>query len=113
MKNLTPMQQGKVNKQLEKLIRINGIIYTYRDAVKMFVNSGAKLETREVNKIKEMSRMRDFRANNAEQEWHRKKVLEGGTKIEYLIVTPDGYYHELGKIAYDYAAERIMDGLIT
>lgn len=98
------LQQAKKEKHLDKLIKINGKIYTYRDAVKMFVETGAKLETREVNKIKEMGRMRYFRSNNQQQEAHERKISEGGTKTEYLIVTSDGFYYELGKIAYDYAA---------
>jgi hypothetical protein len=95
---LPPMQRGKVVANLDTLVNVRGNIATVREQVRSLVNNGGVPSTREEPKIKPMSRMQAFRADQRQQDAHAKRMREAGNKTVYLV---DGV--DLGKTAYDYA----------
>jgi len=93
--SMTPLQRGKVIKELSKLSRRDGIIKTKA----AFIRGGAfELLAYEENKIQPMTTKRFFRSTALEQRQHEEKVKKAGTKTVYLV---DGW--DVGKIAYEYA----------
>jgi len=96
---MTPMQRGRVEKSLQKKWNIEGKHQTAKQYIEDSIKSGKlELETQEENRIKDMTRMQNFRASNEQQQAHEAKVKAGGKVTKYLI---NGY--DFGKIAYDYA----------
>lgn len=96
---MTALQQGRVRKDLDAQIRIDGVVNTKRGHIKNMLKSGElKTSTIEEPKIKPMSRARFNRATAAEQRDHERRMAEAGNKTTYLVND-----YELGKTAYDYA----------
>jgi hypothetical protein len=93
-----PKARGIAVKYLNKPIRSDGKVTTIKELVKSKLANGEKTSTFEEDKIKPMSRMAAFRADERQQREHEKRVKEGGKKTVYLVGNTD-----LGKIAYDYA----------
>ena len=94
-----PLVRGKIIKDLKKQLRFKDGVFSIKEKVRALVKEGkATLETFEEDRIKPMSRMAAFRADNATQAAHDKKVKEGGKKTVYLVNGSD-----LGKTGYDYA----------
>ncbi|MGP9510804.1 MULTISPECIES: hypothetical protein [unclassified Halomonas] len=86
---------------------------TKKALIEQKVREGAKLHVREVPKIKDMSRMRDFRANLEEQREHERKQKAAGNKKEYSISWSDdndnALFLDITKTEYDYAAYLIEE----
>lgn len=96
----TPMQAGKAREALLKeflYCEFNQSL-SRSEFIEKRIFLGDKPETREENKIKEMSRMAYFRASGQEQDDHEKKIREAGTKTVYSI----GNY-DVTKAEFDFA----------
>ena len=95
----TPMQKGKMIRDINSNVKIDGKIKSIKDAIEEFAKSGElELSSYETNKIKDPSRRRYNRMNQAEQDEHEEKIQEGGKKTIYMV---NGY--NLGGTAYNYA----------
>jgi len=93
------LQEGRTDAALDRQVRENGEITTRRQWVERKVAEGLKTRITQEDRIKPMSRMQFFRANNEEQRAHERKIKEAGKKDVYWI----GDY-EVTKIEHDYAA---------
>lgn len=92
------LQDARINAALDKPVRENGEQMTRRQWVERKVSDGLKTRITQEDRIKPMSRMAYFRANNEEQRAHERRVKEAGKKDVYWI----GDY-EVTKIEHDYA----------
>jgi hypothetical protein len=92
------LQDSRVRAALDKSVRENGEQMTRRQWVERKVAAGLKTRITQEDRIKPMSRMAYFRANNEEQRAHERRVKEAGKKDVYWI----GDY-EVTKIEHDYA----------
>lgn len=92
------LQEARTDAALDKQVRENGEVLTRRQWVERKVAEGLKTKITQEDRIKPMSRMAFFRANNEEQRAHDRKVKEAGKKDVYWI----GDY-EVTKIEHDYA----------
>ncbi len=93
------LQEARTDAALDRQVRENGEITTRRQWVERKVAEGLKTRITQEDRIKPMSRMQFFRANNEEQRAHERKIKEAGKKDVYWI----GDY-EVTKIEHDYAA---------
>lgn len=62
-------------------------------------------------KIKPMSRTAFFCATQQEQDRHERRMREAGDKTCYAIMMPEGGFHTVPKIVYDYACQLYCDEL--
>lgn len=83
---------------LKGLIRCDGTVMKKRQFVEMLVERNLALSVRKEPKVKDMSRMRHFRANNEQQQAHEMRQKMAGCKNVYYI---GGY--EVSKTEHDYA----------
>lgn len=65
--NQTAMQLGKRKQTMERLLRIDGRVMTRQAFIRDYVEEGYCLIVRRVSRIKPMTRMQHFRADNEEQ----------------------------------------------
>lgn len=95
-----PNQAELIRKNLEKPVRINGVVATLREHLDGW-HTAQKLEvsTYEEWRIKDMSRTAFNRATNEQQRAHAERQRAGGKKTVYLVNN-----YDLGKTAHDYAA---------
>ena len=92
------LQEARTDAALDKQVRENGEVLTRRQWVERKVAEGLKTKVTQEDRIKPMSRMAYFRANNEEQRAHDRKVKEAGKKDVFWI----GDY-EVTKTEHDYA----------
>lgn len=83
---------------LDQLVRTSSGVTTRRAWVEQLVRDGAEPSIDMVDKVKPMSSRQYFRATNAEQQAHEKRVREGGKVAEYYL----GDY-KVSKTEHDYA----------
>ncbi len=94
-----PMQVARMKEALGKQLRFDGVVMTVRERVESLHAAGKlTVETFEEPRVKPMSRLAFFRATQAEQSAHERRMREAGTRTEYLVNDS-----VLGKTAYDYA----------
>jgi len=95
---LLPHHKAKAIKDLNKQVRIAGVVDSIKNHVRNKVEKGETTSSYEEDKIKPMKR-RDFNnATQAEQDAHDKRIKESGKKTTYQVGN-----HNLGKTAHDYA----------
>jgi hypothetical protein len=85
----TPMRTGAAKKSLSMKIRYDGVVMTKENYIRTLVKERRTTEVVQVNKIKDMSRMAFFRANNCEQAAHEQKIRDAGKKSTYCLVCTD------------------------
>lgn len=97
----TPANKAElIRKNLEKIISINGVVKSIQAHIDSFnAESILKIDTEEVNKIKDPSRRPYHRMDNREQASFKAKQIAAGKKNVYWVNN-----YELGKTAYDYAS---------
>ena len=95
---LKPHHKGKAIKDLNKQVRINGVVDSIKNHVRKKVEDGETTSWNEEDKIQPMKRRAFNNATQAEQDAHAKRVREAGKKITYQVGN-----HDLGKTAHDYA----------
>ena len=98
MKPRKTLQEARADAALDKQVRENGEVLTRRQWVERKVAEGLKTKVTQEDRIKPMSRMAYFRANNEEQRAHDRRVKEAGKKDVFWI----GDY-EVTKTEHDYA----------
>lgn len=99
-KGKPPVAVGKIKKELNKQISIDGRADTIRGHIERWASrNDLVLSQYKENKVKPMSSSEFFNASHAEQVAHEKRMKQAGTKTVYLVNNFD-----LGKIAHDYAA---------
>lgn len=96
--DLPPMRKAKVRNALEKQVRFENKTMTRKEFIELLCSRGAELETREVQRVKDMGAKAFFRASAEVQQAHNEKQNSAGHKVEYLL---DGYV--ITKTEYDYA----------
>ena len=95
----SPMQRGKIFKALEKKWTHEAKVQTTKQIIdNAFAKGDLELTTEEVPRIKDMTRLQEFRATGEQQRAHERRQKEAGNKTVYRVNGLD-----LGKIAYDYA----------
>ena len=97
--NYTPMKIGQAKKTLLAPIRVNGVLTTVHEFIESSVAAGLTLSTEQEDKIKPMSRMAYFRADNNQQAAHERKIKAAGKKTVRYI---GGF--EIGVFEYTYAS---------
>ena len=103
MDDANPMAKGRAISALNKEVNYKGKVTTIKELVRSKVKNGETTSTEEEDKIKPMSRIAYFRADNKRQAEHDKKVKEGGKVTVYYVGNTN-----LGKTAYDYANHLIV-----
>lgn len=94
----------KSENALSKLIRMDdGRVVTKKQFVELLVANGAVPGYDMVNKIKDMSRLQYFRANQQQQDAHERRQKEAGKVPEYFLKRKNGVYSTINKTEYDYA----------
>ena len=107
----TPIQAGRVESTLDKLIRSDGVIMRKHEYIKMQFNKGMTAQTKEVNRIKEMSRLKYFRATTSEQNEHEKRIKDGGKITEYWLYDGDKYGYRYPVNATEYAYFKYLEAI--
>ena len=97
------MNEAKDAKILNTKERRNGVVKTRKEHTEDIINNGGYTETKQVNKVKDVSRTTYNRMDNRQQEDLERRIKEGGKKTEYRLVTKDGTYFDITKAEYDYA----------
>lgn len=92
------LDESRRDATLDREVSDNGERMTRRQWVERKVAEGLKTKVTQEDRIKPMSRMQFFRANNEEQRAHEKKIKEAGKKDVFWI----GDY-EVTKTEHDYA----------
>lgn len=93
------MAAGKARSLLKGIVNFSGIgVITRLEFIELAVNGGSRVVAEEEDRIKELTRTRFNRMNQAEQDAHAKKKREAGTKTVYSL---KGY--EITKTEADYA----------
>lgn len=92
------LQESRADAALDKEVLDNGERMTRRQWVERKVAEGLTTRVTQEDRIKPMSRMQFFRANNEEQRAHERRIKEGGKKDVFWI----GDY-EVTKSEHDYA----------
>ena len=100
---MTNLQEKRIAAHLSSLIRFQGLEQTRAEMVQRLIAQGGKFEAREEPKVKPLSRMAFFRADNHQQRAHEKRMKEGGMKTVHICILPDGVFYDVTKIQYDYA----------
>ena len=98
LKGRKTLQEARTDTALDKEVSENGKRMTRRQWVEGKVAEGLPTRITQEDRIKPMSRMQFFRANNEEQRAHERKIKEAGKKDVFWI----GDY-EVTKIEHDYA----------
>jgi len=111
MKSIEKARAAKAAKALEKLINYNGTVMTRREFVEALVKEGYWVKTRQEWKIKDMSRLRFFRASAMEQSEHERKQIEAGKKDVYTL-EKDGLSYTVTLAEYNYACD-LLNALDT
>lgn len=99
------LQEKRIAAHLSSRIRFQGVEQSRAEMVQNLIAQGGKFEAREEPKIKPLSRMAFFRADNRQQRAHEQRMKEGGMKTVHVCILPDGVYYDVTKIQYDYALE--------
>ena len=112
MTNIEKAQDARKEKILQTRIRFADDLQNRTLTWKEFISEALRLKwqatTKEVNKIKDMSRTAFNRATGPEQERHERRQREAGTKTEYRI-GHNGIFYEVPKIVYDeFEMERLF-----
>lgn len=107
--SLSKAQKAKDENTLNKKFRYSdGEIRTRKQQVDKVISEGGRVETKEVDKIKEPSRTQYNRMDSREQDAYEKRKREAGKKTEYRLVYSDGKsFSEITKAEYDYANETL------
>lgn len=96
----TEVQKGAIRKALDKSLRWNSQIISYRRYIETrFADGDLKVSVETEGRIKPLSRTAHFRATNEEQAAHEKRMKTAGTKEVYYVNGND-----LGVQAGRYAA---------
>jgi len=100
------LMERRADAILDKEVRDGetGQVSTRREWVQRKVEAGAKTSVTQEDKIKPMTRMQAFRADNRQQAEHDRKVKEAGKKDVYWL---DGF--EVTKTEYDYAQKLLAE----
>ena len=102
---LQKAQKAKDEQVLSKKFRYDGVVRTRKEQVEHIISNGGGVETKEVQKLKEPTRLQSFRWDNRQQaDWERRNK-EAGTKTEYRLFENGNGYREITKAEYDYAKE--------
>lgn len=112
----TILEQGRIKKTLGEKVRLkDGRSLTRQEIIESRTGDGWIVETEQEDKIKPMSRLEYFRADNAQQLAHEKKVKAGGKVTVYWLNKGDQNY-KLTKTEADYAgflADKPKTGLFS
>jgi hypothetical protein len=100
--DMTAARAARIEKHLNTTIRFRGEFIPCRVWLERLAALGGKLRTRQVLKIKDMTRTAFNRASQREQDDHARQQKEAGKKDSLEILLPDGIFFEVGKIEADY-----------
>ena len=95
--NISKAQHARREQLLNKPIRFKGQVIPVRQFLETLAEQGGYLHSFEVPRIKDMSRRAAFRASQREQDEHRRRQAQAGTKTEYEIRLPDGISYGVNK----------------
>ncbi len=102
--NQTAMAYQRRKKHLWGQVRFNGEVVIKKVMLERLVAEGARLQVGEVNKVQDMTRLQDFRADGEQQRAHAERQKKAGKKKEYRIAESDGMsFYVISKTEYDYA----------
>jgi hypothetical protein len=101
--NFSAMQSGMAKKVLKKWVRYQGKILETARFVEILIAEGRVPRASEEDRIKPMSRMAYFRADNNEQDEHERKIKAAGVKKVFDLVSSDGRSMRIGDYGYAYA----------
>jgi hypothetical protein len=114
LQGFSSLQKSKVSTALRAYERVDGVPMTRAIKVEKALKEGRVPETREVNKVQEMSRTAFNRATQAEQDFHANKIKEAGTKTDYRLADNEqSSYYSVTKTEYDYAVWLIANGKVA
>lgn len=97
------LHAGAARKALTTAVRYNGQIVMRDALIRRLIRENRTPTMREEDRIKPMSRMAYFRADNREQQEHEKKVKEAGKKAVYSLDS-ENLQLELGSYEFAYAS---------
>lgn len=99
---MTAMQRGRIRSVLGKQFRFSrfgGRVMTRREYIDALYEAGdLSVSQHREPRVKPMSRLQFFRATQAQQDAHARKMREGGEKTVYLVNNS-----EMPNVAHDYA----------
>jgi hypothetical protein len=107
MNNIANAQKARREKHLSQLTRVDGQTMSKGNMIQYLLDQGYKLNSGKVDRIKDMSALRYFRASAKEQQEHERKQREAGKKTVYSLEKPlDNHTRDvypITKIQYDLA----------
>jgi len=96
LKGFSDLQRGKINIQLEKLVRYKNIIHDYKNYIAIRIIEGFNIPKVEENYT-----------------YYKKDGEKSKPKTLYMLTHKEGTYIELNKTLYSFAKWLIENGLIT
>lgn len=104
------MNEAKDSKILDTKMNYGGQIMTRKEHAEAVIRDGGRVETKEVNKVKDVSRSAYNRMDGRQQAELERRIREGGKKTEYRLYTKGDSFYTVTKAEYDYA-KQIQDKL--
>lgn len=98
-------QAAKAENALNKSVRYNGEVMTFKQMVLKSLSNGANPGTVQVNKIKDLTRRQFNRMDGRQQDEHERRQKEAGKITEYRLNFPDGSFIDITKTQYDFALQ--------
>ncbi|HHG9232823.1 TPA: hypothetical protein ACPY6C_004503 [Enterobacter hormaechei subsp. steigerwaltii] len=104
---LQKANEKRIENFLAKQIRHNGKILSMREFMDSLIADGYSPRAKAEQKVVHPSSRQTFRWNNEQQREHQIKRALGGTVLKYSMVSSDGSFYDIEKIAYDYVIEKM------
>jgi hypothetical protein len=104
---LQKANEKRIENFLAKQIRHNGKILSMREFMDSLIADGYSPRAKAEQKVGHPSSRQTFRWNNEQQREHQIKRALGGTVLKYSMVSSDGSFYDIEKIAYDYVIEKM------
>ena len=104
---LQKAHEKRIENFLDKHIRHNGKILSMREFMDLLIAEGYSPRAKAEQKIEHPSSRQTFRWNNEQQREHQIKRALGGTVLKHAMVSSDGSFYDIEKIAYNYAIEKM------
>jgi hypothetical protein len=102
------LQAGAAKNALTTAVRYNGRVVMRDALIRQLIRDKRIPTMREEDRIKPLSRMAHFRANNSQQDEHQKKIKAAGKMAVYSLESDD---LQLTLGAYEYAYARYLYAL--
>ena len=98
IQKLTPMQRGRLESQLGKIWRFNGVVRSMGQQLKMEFDNGELTNKYTTNNMWKWKREKFNQMLGHEQKEYEARLIKGRT---YHVTLREGYHRHIPKVIYD------------